>query len=59
MHGRHPKTAIDLCIIFINVAGLLIGDHAHAGPTPLKRPTEMDLVIAVGHREDVAQAQTL
>ena len=58
IHGQHTKPAIGLCIIFINVVGLLLGDHARAGPTPSKWPTEMALAVAVGHIDGVVQAQT-
>ena len=59
MHEQHPKPAIDLCIIFISVVGLLLGNHTHAGPMPSKWPTETALVVAVGPLDGVVQAQTL
>ena len=59
MHERHPKPAIGLCVIFINVVGLLLGGHARAGPTRSKWPTKTALAVAVGHRAGVVQARTL
>ena len=59
MHGQHPKPAIGLCIIFINIVGLLLGDHACTSATPLSRPTEKALAVAVGHCDGVTQAFTL
>ena len=59
MHGRHPVTAIGQSNIFNKRVGLLLGDHARAGATPSKCPTEMTLAVAVGHHNGVVQAFTL
>ena len=59
MHGQHPEPAIGLCITFINVVGLLIGNHARAGPVPSKWPKHTALVVAVGHRYGVAQTHNI
>ena len=56
MHGRHPATAIGRSTIFNTVLGLLLGDHARAGATSSKWPTETAVAVAVGHCNDVAQA---
>ena len=56
MYGQHPKPAMGLCIILINVVGLLLGDHACTGATSSKWPTETALTLAVGHCDGVAQA---
>ena len=56
MHGRHPDVAIWLRIIFSNLIGLLLGDHARTGATSPKRPTEMAPTVTVGHCNGVAQA---
>ena len=59
MHGRHPAAVIGLRIMFSNVVGLLLDDHARFGATPSSWPTDTVLVVAVGHRDSVAQAFTL
>ena len=46
-------------IIFGCVVQPLLAEHARAGATPSKWPTETALVVAVGHCDGVAQAQTL
>ena len=59
MHGQHPDLVIDLCILFINVVGMMLGNHARADVMPSKWPIEMALAVAVGHHNGVAQAFTL
>ena len=44
---------------FSKFLGLLPGDHAHAGATPSKWPTETALAVAVGHLNGVAQTSAL
>ena len=56
MHGRHPAATTGPCTIFSNVVGMLLGNHACTGATPLPWPTEMAYAVAVGHQNDVAQA---
>ena len=56
IHGRHPEPAIGPRIMFSNVVGLLLGNHASAGATPPTWPTETALAVAVGHCNEVAQA---
>ena len=51
MHGQHPAAAIGPRIIFSNIVGLPLGDHARAGAAPLPWPTETAFVVAVGHRD--------
>ena len=53
MHGCHPWAVDALCIIFSSVVGLLLGNHARAGATPSKWPTEMACAIAVDHHDGV------
>ena len=59
MFGQHPGPTIGPHIIFTNVVVLLIGNHARAGVTPSKWPTEAALTDTVGHCNGVAQALTL
>ena len=59
MHGRHPEPTIGPYIIFSNIVGLLLGNHARDGATSSKWPTEMALAVIVGHCDGVAQAFTL
>ena len=59
MYGQHPTPAIGPRIIFTNVVGLLLGNHAHVGVTSLKWPTETVPVVTVGHCDGVAQALNL
>ena len=56
MHGQHPEAAIGPHGIFSDIVGLLLGDHACTGATPLSWPKEMVLVVAVGHCYGGAQA---
>ena len=41
---------------FAKVPGLLLSNYAGAGATPLPWPTEMTVIIAVGHCNSVLQA---
>ena len=59
MHERHPEPVIGLCIIFINVVGLLLGNYAHTGHTSLEWPSEMTLSVTVDHCNGAAKTQTL
>ena len=45
--------------MFSKLVGLLHGNHAHAGATPLKWPIDTALVVAVGHLDGTVQAFTL
>ena len=58
MHGRHKQAAQLLLIIFSNVVGLLLGDHARASATPSKWPTETALAVAVGHHNGITHVST-
>ena len=40
-----------LCILSSKLLGLLLGDHARAGATSLKWPTETALAVAVEHHD--------
>ena len=51
MHGRQPRAAKMLCIIYGKLLGLILGDHARVGATPSKWPTETVLALAVDHRD--------
>ena len=59
MHGQHPGVAIGLRIIFTNVIGLLLGDHACAGAMPLSWSTETVLAVTVDYLDGVAQTFTV
>ena len=50
MHERHPWASKGLCITLSKLVGLLLGNHARAGATPSKWPTETAYDIAVDHR---------
>ena len=45
--------------MFGRLLGLLLGDHALAGATPSKWPTETALAVTVGHHNGVTQTFTL
>ena len=56
MHGQYREPAKDLSIVFVKVSGLVLGDHACAGATPLTQPTETVFAVAVGHDNYISQA---
>ena len=59
MHEGHPATAIRRSIIFNNVVGLLLGNHACVGVTSLPWSTETTFAVNEGHRDGIAQPFTL
>ena len=56
LHGQYPEPVKGTSILFANVLGLLIGDHACVGATPLPWPKKTVFAIAVGHNNGVLQA---
>ena len=54
MHEQHPAAAIGPHIIFSNVVGLLLGDHACVDVTPSSWSTETAVAVALGNRNGVS-----
>ena len=49
MHGLHSEPTIGPRIIFSNLIGLLLGNHARAGATSSKCPAETARAVAIGY----------
>ena len=49
-------TVIGQNILFIEVVGLLLGDHALTGATSLSWPTETNSAVVIGHLDCLLQA---